>query len=112
MGRPLCMHTYSRMFNTCVIPGEECDEIRTMPNDAKHILVLRNNSMWTVEVFDENGEELPFADILRYGKALCFLTPASAMILILHSCGLFATAKWRWCAKKRRAFSTSSGTRR
>ncbi|GLD99250.1 hypothetical protein PINS_up007968 [Pythium insidiosum] len=65
MGRPLCMFTYSRMFNSCVIPGEECDEIRTYDNAAKHIIVLRNNNMWALDVFDEKGEELPFADILR-----------------------------------------------
>ncbi|KAF4037652.1 Choline/Carnitine o-acyltransferase [Phytophthora infestans] len=65
MGRPLCMFTYSRMFNTCVIPGEECDEMVSYPHDAKHILVLRNNCMWAVQVFGDNGEEIPLADILR-----------------------------------------------
>uniref|UniRef100_H3HDE6 Choline/carnitine acyltransferase domain-containing protein n=1 Tax=Phytophthora ramorum TaxID=164328 RepID=H3HDE6_PHYRM len=65
MGRPLCMYTYSRMFNTCVIPGEECDEMVSYPHDAKHILVLRNNCMWAVQVFDDKGEEIPLADILR-----------------------------------------------
>lgn len=65
MGRPLCMYTYSRMFSSCVIPGEECDEMRDYPNDAKHILVLRNNCIWALQVFDDNGEEIPLADILR-----------------------------------------------
>ncbi|TMW62458.1 hypothetical protein Poli38472_005076 [Pythium oligandrum] len=65
MGSPLCMHTYSRMFNTCIIPGEECDEMKSYPHDAKHIIVLRNNCIWAVQVFDDKGEELPFADILR-----------------------------------------------
>jgi hypothetical protein len=65
MGRPLCMYTYSRMFSSCVIPGEECDEMRDYPNDAKHILVLRNNCIWSIQVFDDNGEEIPLADILR-----------------------------------------------
>ncbi|RLN32746.1 hypothetical protein BBJ28_00001957 [Nothophytophthora sp. Chile5] len=65
MGRPLCMFTYSRMFNTCVIPGEECDEMVEYPHDAKHILVLRNNCMWAVRVLDDNDEEISLADILR-----------------------------------------------
>ncbi|RLN47323.1 hypothetical protein BBJ28_00002320 [Nothophytophthora sp. Chile5] len=65
MGRPLCMFTYSRMFNTCVIPGEECDEMVSYPHDAKHILVLRNNCMWAVRVLDDNDEEIPLADVLR-----------------------------------------------
>uniref|UniRef100_K3WLZ3 Choline/carnitine acyltransferase domain-containing protein n=1 Tax=Globisporangium ultimum (strain ATCC 200006 / CBS 805.95 / DAOM BR144) TaxID=431595 RepID=K3WLZ3_GLOUD len=66
MGRPLCMHTYSRMFNTCIIPGEECDEFMNYPHDAKHIIALRNNCIWTIQVLDDNGNELPLADILRY----------------------------------------------
>ncbi|DBA00919.1 TPA: hypothetical protein N0F65_006119 [Lagenidium giganteum] len=65
MGRPMCMYTYSRMFNTCVIPGEECDEMRSYPHDAKHIIVLRNNCIWALQVMDDKGEELPLADILR-----------------------------------------------
>uniref|UniRef100_A0AAV1UCS0 Choline/carnitine acyltransferase domain-containing protein n=1 Tax=Peronospora matthiolae TaxID=2874970 RepID=A0AAV1UCS0_9STRA len=65
MGRPLCMFTYTRMFNTCVVPGEECDEMVSYPPDAKHILVLRNNCMWAVQVMHDNGDDLPLADILR-----------------------------------------------
>lgn len=65
MGRPLCMYTYSRMFNSCVIPGEDCDEMREYPHTSKHILVFRNNCIWALQVFDDNGEEVPLADILR-----------------------------------------------
>ncbi|CAH0481860.1 unnamed protein product [Peronospora belbahrii] len=65
MGRPLCMFTYTRMFNTCVIPGEECDEMMSYPHDSKHILVLRNNCMWVVQVLDDQGEEISLADIVR-----------------------------------------------
>ncbi|KAI9913107.1 hypothetical protein PsorP6_004917 [Peronosclerospora sorghi] len=65
MGRPLCMFTYTRMFNTCVIPGEECDEMVSYPHDAKHILALRNNCMWVIQVLDDNNEEIPLADLVR-----------------------------------------------
>ncbi|CAI5743269.1 unnamed protein product [Peronospora destructor] len=65
MGRPLCMFTYSRMFNTCVIPGEECDEMASYPHDSKHILVLRNNCMWVMQVINDKGEEIPLADVVR-----------------------------------------------
>ncbi|UIZ29418.1 hypothetical protein KXD40_003375 [Peronospora effusa] len=65
MGRPLCMFTYSRMFNTCVIPGEECDEMVSYPHDSKHILVLRNNCMWVIQVINDKGEEIPLADVVR-----------------------------------------------
>lgn len=64
MGRPLCMHTYTRMFNTCIVPGEECDELVSYPNDSKYIIALRNNCIWTVQVLDDNGNSLPLADIL------------------------------------------------
>lgn len=64
MGRPLCMHTYTRMFNTCIIPGEECDELVSYPHDSKYIIALRNNCIWTVQVLDDNGNALPLADIL------------------------------------------------
>ncbi|CEG38666.1 carnitine o-acetyltransferase [Plasmopara halstedii] len=65
LGRPLCMYTYSRMFNTCVIPGEDCDEMVSYPHDAKHIIVLRNNCMWAVQVFTSAGDDVSLADILR-----------------------------------------------
>lgn len=73
MGRPLCMHTYSRMFNTCIIPGEECDELVSYPHDSKYIIVLRNNCIWTVQVLDDAGNELPLADLLRC-VSLCLST--------------------------------------
>ena len=60
------MFTYSRMFNTCVIPGEECDEMVSYPHDSKHILVLRNNCMWVMQVINDKGEEIPLADVVRY----------------------------------------------
>lgn len=66
------MYTYSRMFNTCIIPGEECDEMAYYPHTSKHIIVLRNNCIWTVQVIDENDEEIPLADILRLATCLTF----------------------------------------
>ena len=64
------MFTYTRMFNTCVVPGEECDEMVSYPPDAKHILVLRNNCMWAVQVIQDNGDEVPLADLLRSGLCM------------------------------------------
>lgn len=48
---PLCMHQYKRLFNTCRIPREGCDELRTLnrpspfgPSAVPHIPHLRRNS--------------------------------------------------------------------
>jgi len=48
---PLCMHQYKRLFNTCRIPREGCDELRTVnrpspfgPSAVPHIPHLRRNS--------------------------------------------------------------------
>lgn len=59
-GQPLSMHQYLRMFNSCVVPGEECDSIEVYPdNELRHILVLKNNLVYTLDVLDENGECYP-----------------------------------------------------
>ncbi|TDH74039.1 hypothetical protein CCR75_009000 [Bremia lactucae] len=65
MGQPLCMYSYTRMFNTCVIPGERCDKLVSYPHDAKHIIVLKNNCMWALQVLDADGSEISLANILR-----------------------------------------------
>ena len=48
---PLCMHQYKRLFNTCRIPRQGCDELRTLsrpspfgPSAVPHIPHLRRNS--------------------------------------------------------------------
>lgn len=64
MGRPLSMHQFVRMFGSCRVPGEEMDEI-VKHEGARHILVLRNNSLFAVDVLDERGEALPVAAIER-----------------------------------------------
>ncbi len=37
----MCMHTYTRMLNSCIISGEEVNELVSYPNDSN---VLRNNN--------------------------------------------------------------------
>lgn len=88
MGRPLCMHTYSRMFNTCIIPGEECDELVSFPHDAKHIIVLRNNCIWTLQVLGDDGNELPLADILRYASSTGAFSdqPGRGFVYVMEPC--------------------------
>lgn len=66
MGRPMCMFQFTRIFNSCVVPGEDMDELRSYPNTHKHIIVLRNNAMWSLQVLNDKGEMLPLAEILQY----------------------------------------------
>ena len=59
-GQPLSMWQYKRMFNSCVVPGEDCDQMVEYPDDElKHIIVMRNDLMYRVEVIDEHGEIYP-----------------------------------------------------
>lgn len=64
-GQPLCMAQYERMYNSCRVPGEECDSIVTYSGDKRHIIVLRNNYILAVEVLDEAGAIKPISDIIR-----------------------------------------------
>ena len=64
-GQPLCMAQFERMYNSCRVPGEECDSIETYSNDKRHIVVLRNNFILSVEVIDADGTIKPISDILR-----------------------------------------------
>lgn len=64
-GQPLCMAQYERMYNSCRVPGEECDSIETFAHDKRHVAVLRNNVILSVEVLDEAGRIKPVHDIIR-----------------------------------------------
>lgn len=64
-GQPLCMAQYKRMFNSCRVPGTECDSIETYGADQRHIAVLRNNCILSVEVLDEGGRIKPISDIIQ-----------------------------------------------
>lgn len=64
-GQPLCMAQFERMYNSCRVPGEECDSIETFPHDRRHIAVLRNNVILSVEVLDDAGRIKPVHDIIR-----------------------------------------------
>lgn len=62
-GQKLSMHQFRRMFRTCRIPREGMDEFR-VTRGAKHILVLRRNALFAVDVMDDAGQILP-ASVIR-----------------------------------------------
>ena len=63
-GQPLCMFTYSRMFNSCQIPGEDCDSIERFEG-ARHAVVLCNDAIFAFDVLDEAGEIYPTGFFIR-----------------------------------------------
>jgi len=52
--KPLCMYQYSRLLGTSRIPRWARDELQTYLH-ARHIIVLRNNRMFRVDIMDETG---------------------------------------------------------
>ncbi|RHZ08368.1 hypothetical protein DYB37_001292 [Aphanomyces astaci] len=70
MGKPLCMFQYTRFFNSCVIPGEDCDEIQVYDHNQRHIVILRNNCMWVLDVLDEQGNALSVPELVNAFEAV------------------------------------------
>lgn len=52
---PLDMVQYKRLFGTTRIPNKERDELVTV-NDSRHVIVMRNNHFYEVEVFKQDGK--------------------------------------------------------
>ncbi|XP_067140353.1 carnitine O-acetyltransferase-like [Centruroides vittatus] len=59
---PLDMNQYFRIFSTCRIPQKNCDRQMLYgleENPPKHIVVVRNNQFYQLEVYDSQGNPLP-----------------------------------------------------
>ncbi len=65
-GQPLCMHQYTRMFNSCRVPGETADEVVVTAEPIRHIVVLHNSAVYAFDVLDAAGNILPYANIVAY----------------------------------------------
>lgn len=76
-GRPLCMVQFSRMFNSCRVPGETCDSIVTYPHTHRHIAVLRNDRICALQVLDAAGHTLPTTDLILGFEAILAATSTS-----------------------------------
>lgn len=62
-GQKLCMNQYTRMFNSCRVPGVDVDEIVIVSEPVRHIVVLHNNAVYSFDVLDAAGVALPYATI-------------------------------------------------
>jgi carnitine O-acetyltransferase len=50
-GKPLCMHMYKYLFNSCRVPSiPECTTAMADPATNNHILVIRKNKFYSVDV--------------------------------------------------------------
>lgn len=51
----LCMDQYTKVFGMTRLPGEKCDSLRQAP-DSRHIVVLRGDQMFSIDVIDAAGK--------------------------------------------------------
>ncbi|KAJ3219356.1 hypothetical protein HDU67_001575 [Dinochytrium kinnereticum] len=64
--KPLCMNQYRFQFGVTRMPGEFCDSIHsTFPATATHIVVLIRDQIYSLEVYDQEGQILPESTIAK-----------------------------------------------
>ncbi|XP_013415789.1 carnitine O-acetyltransferase isoform X2 [Lingula anatina] len=61
-GQPLCMIQYYRILSSCRVPGAKHDSVVQFPADSpnppRHIVVIRNNHFFSLDVYGQNGKPL------------------------------------------------------
>lgn len=67
-GQPLCMASYKYLFNATRVPTAPADIPLAYERDLNHIVVLRNNRYFKIEVADRGKAEI--AEALREVKKL------------------------------------------
>lgn len=95
-GRPLCMSEYKYLFSTTRIPGKQRDTVNVPysqenpgASTARHILVIHNGHLCTLEVINAEGKAYSLGDLER---ALAYLQDRSAQPAeIDESVGYFTT---------------------
>ena len=63
-GAPRCMHEYSRVLASTRIPGAAKDRLEHYP-DSRHVVVVRNNGFFSLDVLDEVGCPYAVEDLER-----------------------------------------------
>ncbi|EKX36283.1 hypothetical protein GUITHDRAFT_165783 [Guillardia theta CCMP2712] len=68
---PLCMWQYRRVFFTCRVPREGCDELFTfLPTRSAHIVILIKGQMYKMNVFHDDGIALTVQELQENIKAI------------------------------------------
>ncbi|CAH2066599.1 unnamed protein product, partial [Iphiclides podalirius] len=86
MGKsPLDMAQYKKIFGTCRIPGEKCDQLSF--NDSKYVTVCHNNYIFHVDLWGDDNKRLNQDQIVHALKKVIELskTPTNDAIGVLTS---------------------------
>ena len=63
-GAPRCMREYSRVLSSTRIPGATRDALEQYP-DSRHVVVVRENRFFSLDVLDEQGRAYAAEDLER-----------------------------------------------
>lgn len=63
-GRPRCMSEYPRLLASTRIPGATRDRLQRRP-ESRHVVVVRNDRLYSLEVLDEGGNPYAVDDLER-----------------------------------------------
>ncbi|KAL8597550.1 hypothetical protein ACOMHN_033421 [Nucella lapillus] len=81
-GRPLCMVQYYQIFSSCRVPGPKRDSHvvfpSTDPTPPRHITVMHNNHMFSVEVYGSEGRPLSTDELYEQLKKVTDLSKTRA----------------------------------
>lgn len=81
-GKPLCMMQYYQIFSSCRVPGLKKDSHvvfpSTDPDPPRHITVMHNNHIFSVEVYGSTGKPLSIGELYEQLKKVTNLSQSRA----------------------------------
>ena len=78
-GAPLDMHQFTRVFGMTRVPQEGSDEL-VCAHDSKHIAVMRDGGIVTIDVCDANGTPLPLEEMRSVLSAALDVADSGAIL--------------------------------
>ncbi|XP_072176698.1 carnitine O-acetyltransferase-like [Diadema setosum] len=82
-GQPLCMDQYYKILASCRVPGPKIDGVVTYPPNMadapKHIVVMYNNQLYTLDVLRADGKPHSLSDLYAGLKHIVDATPIPAV---------------------------------
>ncbi|KAI8906057.1 acyltransferase ChoActase/COT/CPT [Gorgonomyces haynaldii] len=70
---PLCMNQYKQIFGVTRVPKPECDIIVKHP-DSKHIVLLLQDQIFVVFVYDQDGKRIKIQQLEKYLECIAMVT--------------------------------------
>ncbi|XP_064616080.1 carnitine O-acetyltransferase-like [Liolophura sinensis] len=106
-GKPLCMLQFYKILSACRIPGPKIDTWKNYPpnepNPPGHIIVLRNNHIFSVDVYDKSRKPLPVSQLFKNLKIVAEQSQQSTAplgILTTENRNTWGSAYKRLCKDK------------